>query len=208
MLPALGGVIPAQQSVSRKMEELIMETSPETRKQPANKTLIAIIILIAVVIIAAVAVITTLNRQKPEEDAGLTIQYASNATVMLDQDSIQAAMDEAMKNAEDGNIGLYYKNDAYSSDGVNFDCFIGNSSANIHDMFITIFADVDMTDQIYLSGLVPPGSGFEEITLEHELESGNHRVYVALTQVDTDEETGEQVLLNQVVYTMDFHVTA
>lgn len=185
-----------------------MDTNPETRKQPVNKTLIAILALIAVVIIAAVAVVTTLNRQKPEEDTGLTIQYASNATVMLDQDSIQAAMDEAMKNAEDGNIGLYYKNDAYSSDGVNFDCFIGNSSANIHDMFITIFADVDMTDQIYLSGLVSPGSGFEEIALEHKLDPGNHRVYVALTQVDTDEKSGEQTLLNQVVYTMDFHVTA
>lgn len=185
-----------------------METSPETRKQPVNKTFVAVLVLIAVVVIAAVAVISALNRQEPEADAGQAIQYASNATVLLDQDSIQAAMDEAMKNAEDGNIGLYYKNDAYSSDGVNFDCFIGNSSANIHDMFITIFADVDMTDQIYLSGLVPPGSGFEEITLEHKLEPGSNRVYVALTQVDTDEETSEQVLLNQVVYTMDFHVTA
>lgn len=31
-------------------------------------------------------------------------------------------------------------------------------------------------------------------------------VYVALTQVDTDEETGEQILKNQVMHTMDFHV--
>jgi hypothetical protein len=64
-----------------------------------------------------------------------------------------------------------------------------------------------MTDELYLSQLVPPGSGFEEITLEHPLDPGNHTVYVALTQVVTDEETGEQTIHNQVVYTMNFTVT-
>jgi hypothetical protein len=32
-------------------------------------------------------------------------------------------------------------------------------------------------------------------------------VYVALTQVVTDEETGAQTVHKQVVHTMDFHVT-
>jgi len=134
------------------------------------------------------------------------IGYATEATVLLDQNSLQAAMDEAMANAKDGNIGLYYQNDATSSDGTNFDCFIGNSNSNIYDMFLTIYADAELTDQIFLSGLVPPGSGFESITLDHALDPGVHTVYVALTQVDTDEETGEQVLKNQVMHTMDFHV--
>jgi hypothetical protein len=75
-------------------------------------------------------------------------------------------------------------------------------------MFLNIFADSDLTDELYLSQLVPPGSGFEEITLEHPLSKGDHMVYVALTQVETDEETGEQTICNQVVHTMDFHVTA
>jgi hypothetical protein len=64
-----------------------------------------------------------------------------------------------------------------------------------------------MTDQLYLSKLVPPGSGFEEIELEHPLDQGDHTVYVALTQVETDEETGAQTIRNQVIHTIDFHVT-
>jgi hypothetical protein len=31
---------------------------------------------------------------------------------------------------------------------------------------------------------------------------------VALTQVETDEETGAQSIHNQVIHTMDFHVQA
>ena len=180
-----------------------METNLGMKKNAPNKTLIAVVVLIAVVIIAAVAI---LGRQEPEDD-GLHIKYASDAKVLLDQDSVQAAMDEAMKNAEDGNIGLYYKNDAYSTDGVHFTCFVGNSSANAFDMFLTIYSDAELTDQLYLSELLPPGSGYEEIDLEKALSPGDHTVYVALTQVGTDEDTGEQTALRQVVHTMDFHVS-
>ena len=45
------------------------------------------------------------------------------------------------------------------------------------------------------------------IDVEHALDPGDHTVYVALTQVDTDEETGEQVIKHQVMHTMDFHVS-
>jgi hypothetical protein len=31
-------------------------------------------------------------------------------------------------------------------------------------------------------------------------------VYIALTQVEQDEETGEESVVNQVFHTMDFHV--
>jgi hypothetical protein len=73
-------------------------------------------------------------------------------------------------------------------------------------MFLTIYADAEMTDELFLSQLVPPGSGFENITLEHSLDVGDHMVYIALTQVEQDEETGEESVVNQVFHTMDFHV--
>ena len=38
------------------------------------------------------------------------------------------------------------------------------------------------------------------------MDSGTHTVYVVVTQVADDEETGEQVIKNQVIHTMDFHV--
>jgi len=184
-----------------------MEPTEKTQNKSAspNKGIIAIIALLIVLIIVALGAVFLL-RDNQKDDSNLSIGYATDASVMLDQNSLQAAMDEAAENAAKGNIGLYYVNDAYSTDGLHFECMIGNSSSNLYDMYLQIFADEAMQDQIFLSGLVPPGSGFENITLDHALDPGVHTVYVALTQVDTDEETGEQVLKNQVMHTMDFHV--
>ena len=124
---------------------------------------------------------------------------------MLDQDSLQAAVDEAQRNAREGLVALQYQNDAFSTDGETFSCHIANAPTNLYDMFLTIYADPEMTDQVFLSELVPPGSGFTEITLDHALEQGDTTVYVAVTQVATNED-GEQVVKNQVMHTIEFHV--
>jgi hypothetical protein len=168
----------------------------------SNKTVLLAAAMVVIAVVIAAAVI--LGTQRKNTDSG--IGYATEATVMLDEDDLQAAMDAAMENAKNGNVALLYKDNAYSTNGTDFECYIVNSSANTYDMYLTIYADPEMTDELFLSKLVPPGSGFENITLEHPLETGNHVVYVAVTQVDTDEETGAQSVVNQVVHTMDFHV--
>lgn len=168
------------------------------------------LIVAAVVIIALLAVIVFLLNRPAQANVNqgneLKIGYDTSASVVMDEESLQAAVDEAMRNAREGNVALLYENDAFSSDGKTFSCYIANDTANLYDMFLTIYADATMTDQIYLSGLVPPGSGFEEITLDRALEKGDHLVYVAVTQVTADEETGEQVVKNQVIHTIKFHV--
>lgn len=183
-----------------------MESSTEVKKTsaPVNRTVIIVAVL---VLLAAVSVSAFALLGGGKEDDGPKIAYASEARVMLDQDELSAAMQEAVENSKKGMISLKYKNNAYSTDGVNFECSITNSASNLYDMYLTIFADAELTDQIYLSGLVPPGSGFDHITLDRALETGDHTVYVALTQVETDEETGKQTLIRQVMHTMDFHVT-
>lgn len=175
------------------------------KQKPLDKRLIAVIVGLLLVIMALAFFL--LFRQEPVtiNDGDVPrIGYSTEAKVMLDQNSLQAAMDKATE--EDGNIALRYKNNAYSDNGTDFECYILNSATNAYDMFLTIYADAELTDQIFLSGLVPPGSGFENITLSHALDPGTHTVYVALTQVADDEETGEQVIKHQVVHTMDFHV--
>ncbi len=178
-------------------------TERQTTSAPVNKTVVAVA---ALVLLAVVAVAALFLLGQKEEDDGLTIGYSSEAKVMLDQDALNAAMQAAIENNKNNAIGLRYKNNAYSTDGLNFECSITNSEANLYDMFLTIFADAELTDQIFLSGLVPPGSGFDHITLDHELDLGDHRVYVVLTQVETDAETGKQTIIRQVSHTMDFHV--
>jgi hypothetical protein len=181
-----------------------METSNKAKFGLSTQS---VIIIAAAIVAAAVIIVVGITLNQPK-DTGPGIGYATEAKVMLDQESLQAAMDAAAENAKKGNIGLMYQNDAYSVDGRNFQCYIVNSPSNEYDMFITIFADADLTDELYLSQLVPPGSGFEKLKLEHALSVGSHTVYVALTQVETDAETGEQTIRNQIVHTMDFHVQA
>ena len=183
-----------------------METTPAGTKQASslnNKKIIVIGAVVIVLLLGAVAFL--LMRSSNNSDGGNKIGYSVEASVITDQDALQAAADEAIKNAKENQIALKYKNNAHSKDGKTFSCLIANSPSNLYDMFITIFADAEMTDQVYLSGLVPPGSGFEEITLDRALETGSHTMVVVLTQVDTD-ENGEQVLKNQVSYTVNFHV--
>ena len=179
-----------------------MESPAETKKPSvSNKTIIIVAVLVVAAVVAIAAMV--IFSRKPDDKK---IGYATEAKVMLDQDSLQAAMDEAVKNAAEGNVSLRYQNDAYSDDGTNFECRIIDSASNIYDMYLTIFTDAQLTDQVFLSELVPPGSGFESITLDHTLDSGDHTVFVVLTQVDTDED-GQQVLKNQITHTMDFHVS-
>lgn len=175
-----------------------------------NKLTVAVVALAATVGISTAVIVDTLQRDRnepePVNNGGMTIEYDSEAKVFLDQNSLQAAMNEAMKNAQDRNVALKYKNDATSKDGKTFQCYIANSGGNIYDMFLTICSDPTMEDQLFLSKLLRPGTGYDHITLDRALERGDHTVYVAVTLVDTN-EAGEQVIKAQVVHTMDFHVT-
>lgn len=179
-----------------------MESPAETKKTSVSNKTVIIVAALIIVAIVAIAAMVIFSRKTDDKRIG----YATEARVMLDQDSLQAAMDEAVRNAAEGNVSLRYQNDAYSDDGTNFECRIINSASNMYDMYLTIFTDAQLTNQVFLSELVPPGSGFESITLDQALDSGDHTVYVVLTQVDTD-ENGQQVLKNQITHTMDFHVS-
>lgn len=174
------------------------------KQRPLDKRLIAVIVGL-LLIIAVLGFYLLSQRATLDDDDVPRVGYAAEATVMLDQNALQMAMDEAMEKAKDGNVALLYKNNAFSENGVDFTCYIVNSPANKYDMYLTIYADPELTDQIFLSGLVPVGSGFEQISLDRALEPGDHTVNVVVTQVDMDED-GAQVIKNQVAHTMDFHV--
>lgn len=166
---------------------------PEKREKP--KTLIAVLCVCAAILIVAILSFTgVLNPAKEEaeiENGG--VPYAEGV-VLLDDNGIY---DELQPNS----IALEFKNDAYSKDGQTFACYLGNSALNEYDMYVAIYANAELTDELYVSGLVPPGKGFDKLTLEKALDEGDHRVYVAFTQME-DPKT----IHAQTVYTMDFHV--
>ncbi len=149
----------------------------------------------AVCVVSAATIAVMLHASKPEEDAGLG--YASKGVVVMSEADLKN-----LGTAGDNRIGLRYKNDAHSEDGLNFSCYIGNSERNKYDAFFSIYSDIDFKDELFLSELLRPGEAFETLTLEHELPSGDHTVYVALTQVEDDHKT----MHAQTVFTVEFHV--
>lgn len=138
--------------------------------------------------------------------AGKAIGYATNV-VTDDPETLQKAVDEMYEKADkDPGVSLEYKNTALSTDGKTFQCYIGNSEKNAYDMFFTLYADPELTDVIYLSELLRPGSRFEEITLERTLEPGDHEVYLVHTQVQDNEEDPELLQVIHAQISTVFHL--
>ncbi len=155
--------------------------------------LIAICVLIIAVGVVGFFLIRSLRSKETHVGLALT------------QEELDSAMDDARENAQSGRIALKFKNSAYSEDGQSFTCYIMNSEFNAYDMFLTIYADERLTDELFSSGLVAPGRGFDQIKLNRALDKGTNTVYVVLTQVDTDEE-GTQTIVGQTSHTMKFSV--
>lgn len=159
-----------------------------------NKILIAVIVLL-ILAVGVVGFLLIKNMRSKDTSVGLA----------LTQEQLDSAMEDAQSNAKAGNIALRYKNDAYSEDGESFSCYIMNSQFNAYDMFLSIYADAELTDELFSSGLVSPGRGFDQLKLNHSLPKGDNKVYVVLTQVNTDEE-GVQTIVGQTSHTMIFRV--
>ncbi len=158
-----------------------------------NKILVAVIC----VMVAAVGVVGFFLVKNLRKD--------TRVGLALTQEELDSAMEEAQENARSSSIALRFQDDAHSTDGQLFTCYIMNSQYNAYDMFLTIYADEGLTDEVFSSGLVAPGRGFDQIKLTHALEKGANTVYVVLTQVDTDEE-GVQTIVGQTSHTMTFYV--
>jgi len=179
----------------------------EPKTQPAKKwlvpALLAIVILLLAVVVAVLLRKPEVEKPVNSPDNGTPkIGYAEGVVAVDDADALQKAVDEMYDKASQKGITTEYRNDASSTDGTNFDCYLGNAPENGYDMYIQIFSDAELTDQLFLSQLLRPGTVFENITLDHPLDAGTHRVYVALTQVEEDLET----IHAQVFVTMDFTV--
>lgn len=181
------------------MEEYEEYEEYEEGGSRTNKALIVVIILLLLAI-AAGCVYFFFIRKSDDEGLGYGVGVA------LTQEELDAAMDQAARNAADGAVGLKYKNSAYSRDGTKFDCYILNSESNLYDMFFEIFADEELTDRLFISGLIPRGSGYNKLELERPLEKGDHTVYVRVSTVKTD-ENGKEKIAAQITHTMDFRVS-
>lgn len=152
------------------------------------------IIMLAVIVVLAVAfgvILTILLTKKDDvrDGANVGLIKYDEAAVALSEEDILSQIDDLQSKVEDGKMALRYQKTAYSSDGVNFKCEIGNSPANKYDMYINIYKDPELKEQILLTGLIPPGSGITEFVSEIPLDPGIYSTTLVLTQVENDHST-------------------
>lgn len=183
-----------------------MDSEP---KQKRGSPLVLVLIII-IVLLAAVAVVLAMGKfggdQKPNaENAGENgtplLGYEEGVTA-LDGDALQQAVDEAYAEAAKQGVAMEYQNDATSKDGYKVECYIGNPDFSGYDVYLQVFADAEMTEQLYLSRLIPPGKALREMNLEKKLQAGKHRVVLVYTQVEDDHAT----LYQQAAVTLDITV--
>lgn len=159
-----------------------------------NKTLLIVIIVLAVLIIAGLTTVIVLLLNKEDKpiqnnnNNGGLIDYQPGV-IGINVEDFQAEFDQAVKEMQESSIGLIFNNYAVSNDGVNFKCYIGNSEGNTKDMYFNIYKDASFSEQILLTGLIPPGSGIDTFESEIDLDPGTYEAVLVLTQVDDDHST-------------------
>ena len=181
------------------------ETTNESSKK-SNTLIVILLIIILLLLLCGGGILFFFLKgagSSTSTDAAPTLSYETEGvTIVDDRDALQKAVDEMVSKVEEGAIALKYKQKAYSSDGKTFSCSIANSDRNTYDMFIGIYSDATLTEQLFLSGLIRPGEKFESLTLDKTLEPGTHSLVVAFTQVEADLQT----MHSQTFVTVDFIV--
>lgn len=169
--------------------------SEQVAEKKNNKQLLIIIIIIAAVLIIAglvTVIVLLLNKdEKPnqvDQPTGGLINYQPGV-IGVDVESFQEKFDQAVRDMQNSSIGLVFNNYAISNDGVNFKCYIGNAEGNTKDMYFNIYKDTSFSEQILLTGLIPPGSGIDTFESEIDLDPGTYEAVLVLTQVDDDHST-------------------
>lgn len=181
----------------------------EEKKDSKSKVIIIILIVIIVLLLAGGALVTVLLLQKgsdgkptenvqsfslppsttSEKTGGTPVIDYDDSAVALDADDLARQYIELQDKMNEGNVSLEFQNVAFSENGTDFTCYLANSASNTEDMYFNIYKDGTFTEQIYLSGLLPPGKVIESFHSEIKFDTGKYEVVCLFTTVADDHNT-------------------
>ena len=146
----------------------------------------------------------------PSPVGALSWATGEGLIVVDDEDALNEEVQKLYEAAADEGIGIEYKNEAFSTDGKTFYCYIGNPRSSSYPLFITVYADSTYQEELYVSGLLKPGQAFNKITLSRALTEPITNLPICYTQVyephtgpnDTDDFT----IRAQTVVTLNFNI--
>lgn len=186
-----------------------MSENTQVKKSSSKVVIILLIVLILLVAGGIVTgVVIMLDRGEgaslPEGgEPAITVGYEQNGVVAFDEDELQKWMEEAVQQAQEGMMDLSYKNVAVSKDGVHFSCSLGNPITNRYDMFLNIYFNHDLEQQMLLTGLIPPGTKIESFVSEIPIPPGEYEATLVFTQLEDDHATlcGQSMVVLNIIVT-------
>ena len=140
------------------------------------------------------------------------IAWASGegVTVVTDPVDLNERVDQLYQAAAEEGVSVEYKNEAFSTDGTSFACYIGNPRRSPYPMYITIYADTTFQEELFISGLLKPGQAFNKVTMSRTLEEGVNVLPICYTQVyephTEKNDSDEFKIRGQAVITLNFNV--
>lgn len=160
-------------------------------KKSSNKTLVIVLIIVIVLLVAGGAVFFILNNNRTEEETssnGKQIPLEVNAGVM-DPDTMKEWNESVLAEMEDNQIPIAFSPTAISKDGTNFTCEIGNPPGAKYYIYLDMYSDTTLSEEIYLSGLLEPGQGIKTFQSSKEFPKGETDIVLVISTVQDDRQT-------------------
>lgn len=165
------------------------------KKSSNNKIIIILLIIVILLLIGGgVTAFVLLNANHPDDEpsttsgGGKVIPLEVTAGV-LSPDQLKDWNEKALQEAKDTQIPVSFAPNATSTDGVNFLCQIGNPPGAKHYMYLDIYADTSLEEEVYLSGLLEPGKGITSFSTNRTFPKGETEVVLVFTTVQDDMQT-------------------
>lgn len=149
-----------------------MEEKQENEiQQSKTKVLVGAIGVLSAAVVASGVIIYTLVKTSDSEAVqkiGMEAGIITNESDLAD-----------LELNEPFSFTTHYDRHIYITNGKEATCYIGNSDYNYYeDMYIQIYLNDEndeMSEEIYVSKIIPRGSHIESFTAERDLEPGDYR---------------------------------
>lgn len=169
----------------------------EEEKKSSNKKVIIILLIIVIVLLigGGVTALVLLNGSRGSGESN-SMPTMSNGQIplevnagVLSPDQMAEWNSEALQQAEDNQIPINYAPIANSVDGKNFACEIGNPDGAKYYFYLDLYSDTTLSEEVYLSGLIPPGRGVTSFQTNKEFPKGETDAVLVITTVQDDRST-------------------
>lgn len=162
-------------------------------KKSSNKIIILLIIIIVLLIAGGVTFfIMSANRSdnggESTPTGGKEIPLEVNAGV-LSPDTMKEWNESVLAEMEDNQVPIIYAPNATSADGENFLCEIGNPEGAKYYIYLDMYSDTTLSEEVYLSGLLAPGQGITSFKTNRAFPKGETDIVLVISTVQDNKTT-------------------